>query len=471
MAPTPRKSYPALGIELEGQGTAFYPGDTIIGKIHRRAPIVSAEARIDLAFHGRTKSKMVVKRGDNRHTYRGRFTLLHQTQSVFAGPVHIPEGNPNQQEWPFALQIPQNIDARLFPQQYDAKQSFIPIDPAYVGDQPLPASFYSGWGSREGFIEYYIEATLRFQRKGSWDEMTATMPIHILAFNPNPPIVDFHLQCIARPGSVCTQRLVPGMENAELSKTEKMKKFFGTKSVPAFFFKLDVSVPSVIQLGHYPIPVLMRLTPNWPNTSEIIRNVQQKPNLISFKATLESWCDIRCDGYFRAHETDWKEKLDLQSEAYGGRRVTVEIPCSDKASRIDVGKALNLRIGGHTGTSSAFHDFTTFNVSLSHQLSWTAKCEIAGEDWTIHGSQPVKVLPQTSDGRPGGFTQSQSATAQMAESWMVPPAEVEPPPTFAEVERDDKKQRNAKTSGEGVGSSSRSGQGNLDDFGYPKEKR
>jgi hypothetical protein len=261
------------------------------------------------------------------------------------------------------------------------------------------------------------------------------------------------------------------MENAELSTTEKMKKFFGTKSVPAFFFRLDVSLPSVIQLGHDPIPVLMRLIPNWPNTSEIIRNVQQKPTLISFKATLESRCDIRCDGYFRAREADWKEKLELQSEAHGGRRVTVEIPFSEKGSPVDVGKALDLRIGGHAGTSLAFHDFTTFNVSLSHQLSWTAKCEIAGEGWTIHGTQPVKVLPQTSDGRPGGFAQSQSAKTQRAESWMVPPAEVEPPPTFAEVERDDKKQgiANAQAVGEGVGTSSKNGQEDYSD--YPKEKQ
>jgi hypothetical protein len=220
--------------------------------------------------------------------------------------MHIPEGSPKQKEWPFALQIPQNIDSRLFPQQYDAKKSFTRIDPAYVGNQPLPASFYGkdrqvskrlnnkrryqtrhlntmnvasyydGLGSKEGFIEYYIEATLRFQRKGSWHEVTATMPIQILAFNLNPPVVDFHLQRTPRWGSVYTQRLVPRMENAELSTNEKMKKLFGAKSVPAFFFRLDVSLPSVLQLGHDRIPVLMRLIPNWRITSEIIQNVQSK---------------------------------------------------------------------------------------------------------------------------------------------------------------------------------------------------
>lgn len=91
------------------------------------------------------------------------------------------------------------------------------------------------------------------------------------------------------------------------------------------------------------------------------------------------------------------------------------------------------------GTSLVFHDFTTFNVSLSHQLSWTARFEIAGEECTLQGTQPVKVLPQTSGRRPGGLTQSRSATAQRAESWMAPPAEMEPLPTFAEVEREDNK--------------------------------
>ncbi|CAG9955264.1 unnamed protein product [Clonostachys rosea f. rosea IK726] len=428
MAPTLSKSQPALGIELEGQRTAFYPGDIIVGKVHRRAPIVCTEARINLAFHGRTKSRMEVKNSNHGGIYRGRFTLLHQAQSVFAGPMHIPEGSPKQKEWPFALQIPQNIDSRLFPQQYDAKKSFTRIDPAYVGNQPLPASFYGkdrqtrhlntmnvasyydGLGSKEGFIEYYIEATLRFQRKGSWHEVTATMPIQILAFNLNPPVVDFHLQRTPRWGSVYTQRLVPRMENAELSTNEKMKKLFGANIL--------------LQAG----------------------------------LRLESWCDIRCDGYVRAHDTNWKEKLYLQSEAYGGRRVAVEIPCSDEAMPVDVGKALNIRIGGHAGTSLAFHDFTTFNVSLSHQLSWTARFEIAGEECTLHGVQPVKVLPQTSDRRPAGLTQPQSAPTQRAESWMAPPAEIEPPPTFAEYAKE-------------LGLQPRVGKKNLDNYGYPKEKQ
>jgi hypothetical protein len=130
---------------------------------------------------------------------------------------------------------------------------------------------------------------------------------------------------------------------------------------------------------------------------------------------------------------------------------------------VDVGKALNIRIGGDAGTSSAFHDFTTFNVSLSHQLSWTARFEIAGEECTLHGVQPVKVLPQTSDRRPAGLTQPQSAPTQRAESWMAPPAEIEPPPTFAEVERDDKNQRNAhaQTVRKGAGTSAKSGQKEL----------
>lgn len=139
-------------------------------------------------------------------------------------------------------------------------------------------------GRQRGLHRIYIEAILRFQRKGSWHEVTAMMPVQILAFNPNPPVVDFHLQCTSRWGSVCTQRLVPGMENAELSKTEKMKKLFDARSVPAFCFRLNVSLPSVIQLGRDPIPVLMRLIPNWTNTSEIIRNVRQKSDSCRFQS-------------------------------------------------------------------------------------------------------------------------------------------------------------------------------------------
>lgn len=196
MTPTLRKSLPALGIELEGQRTAFYPGDIIIGKVHRSVPIVCTEARIDLAFHGRTKSRMEMTNSNHDGIYRGRFTLLHQTQGVFTGPMHIPEGSPKQKEWPFALQVPQNIDSRLFTRQYEARKSFIPTDPAYVGNQPLPASFYGrergesrrlpnnrtcqtrylktrdapvfydGWGDKEGFIEYTSRLSFVFRERG-----------------------------------------------------------------------------------------------------------------------------------------------------------------------------------------------------------------------------------------------------------------------------------------------------------------
>uniref|UniRef100_A0A8H7TSR9 Arrestin-like N-terminal domain-containing protein n=1 Tax=Bionectria ochroleuca TaxID=29856 RepID=A0A8H7TSR9_BIOOC len=431
MPSTYAKSNHDLGVQVERSN--YFPGDTVIGTIHRRNAMVCPEATVDVVLRGRTKSKMVVRRNNNSHTYRGRFTLLNSGQKVFQGPVHIPEGAGEPQQWGFAINIPTNIDARLFPQQYDAAESYIPIDPASVGQMPLPASFSSGYGRREAFIEYYIEATIRYQRKGSWHTETAVVPIPVAPLNPNPPVADFNLLGRRIQQSVSSQRLVPGMENVELSKKEKMKKFFGSSSVPRFAFSLELAAPRLLQIGNSPIPFSMRIVPFWSATTELIRDVPQKAKLVTFRATLETHCRIRCEGVFRPHEAYWDDELDLQSEGFGDRPLSVEIPCAiGDTPPVDVGGVIRLRLPA-TGVSPGF---TTFNVRVSHTLSWKAKLEIAGESFTARAAQQVVVIPASS----AGANEQVGLDGEMTQSWIVPPDEMAPPPSFAEAQREDAKQ-------------------------------
>ncbi|CAG9993110.1 unnamed protein product [Clonostachys byssicola] len=428
MPSTLAKSNHDLGVQVERSN--YLPGDTVVGTVHRRNAMVCPEATVHVVLHGRTKSKMVVRRNNNSHTYRGRFTLLNSGQKVFQGPVHIPEGVGEPQQWGFALTIPTNIDARLFPQQYDAAESYIPIDPASVGQMALPASFSSGYGRREAFVEYYIEATIRYQRKGSWHTETAVVPIHVTPLNPNPPVADFNPLGRRIQQSVSTQRLVPGMENAELSKKEKMKKFFGSSSVPRFAFNLEVSAPRLLQISNSPIPFPMRIVPMWSATTELIRDVPQKARLVTFRVTLEAHCNIRCEGVFRPHEAHWEDELDLQSEGFGGRPLSVEIPCAiGNTPPVDVGSVIRLRLPARVSPG-----FTTFNVRVSHRLSWKAQLEIAGESFTVRGTQEVVVIPASSAGSNG------QVDGETAQSWIVPPDEIAPPPSFAEAQREDSKQ-------------------------------
>ncbi|VUC36319.1 unnamed protein product [Clonostachys rosea] len=437
MPSTIAKSNYNLGVQVER--STYVPGDTVVGTIQRRNAMVCPEATIEVVLHGRTKSKMVVRRNNNSHTYRGRFTLLNLGQKVFRGPVHIPEGVGQSQQWGFAITIPTNIDARLYPAQYDAGESYIPIDTQSVSQMTLPASFSSGYGRREAFVEYYIEATIRYQRKGSWSMETAVVPIHVAALNPNPPIVDFDLLSRGYQQSVSSQRLVPGMEAAELSKKDKMKKFFGSSSVPRFAFSMQVAAPKILQISNSPIPFSMRVVPSWPATTELIRDVPQKAKLVTFRATLETYCNIRCEGLFRPHEAHWSDQLDLQSDGFGDRPLSVEIPCAigNNTPPLDVGSTIHLRL-----PSSSSQGFLTFNIQVGHRLSWKAKCEIAGESFTVRGAQEVHVIPASNG---GGNEQQQfvpqpaPVDGENAQSWIVPPDEMAPPPSFAETQMEDKK--------------------------------
>ncbi|CAH0053793.1 unnamed protein product [Clonostachys solani] len=459
MPSTYAKSNHNLGVQVERSN--YLPGDAVVGTVYRRNAMVCPEATIEVVLHGRTKSKMVVRRNNNNHTYRGRFTLLNSRQRVFQGPVHIPEGVGEQQQWGFAITIPTNIDARLFPQQHDARESYIPIDSGSVSQMALPASFNSLYSRREAFVEYYIEATIRYQRKGSWSMETAVAPIHVVTLNPNPPIADFNLLSRRYQQSVSSQRLVPGMEGAELSRKEKMKKFFGSSSVPRFAFNLEVGVPKLLQIGNYPIPFSMRVVPSWPATTELIRDVPQKAKLVTFGATLETYCNIRCEGLFRPHEAHWCQKSDLQSQGFGYRPLSVEIPCAiGNTSPVDVGGVIRLRL-----PSSSSQGFTTFNVKVTHRLSWKAKCEIAGESFTTRGTQDVLVIPACSVGlneQVGSAPQPVPVDGEMVQSWIVPPDETAPPPSFAEAQKEDGNQGASDKGGSNKGGSEIAGSSKAD---------
>ncbi|VUC33405.1 unnamed protein product [Clonostachys rosea] len=419
-----------LGIETDR--TTYRPGDTVSGVIYRANSIVSTEATIDAVFHGRTKSYIDYRSGDVTYTYKGKFALFRQEKQIFQGPLHIP--SKDRQQWPFSFTIPTNIDARLYPGDYKPKLSYIPIDADSVGKRELPPSFSVSAGGAKGTIEYLLEATLKSEGQGSSSTEKAVLPIRLINVDPNPPISDFDFEISSHADTVCSQRLVPGKENAELSTSDKMKKFFGTSSVPVLAFNLEVKVPKVVQLSDSPIPVYMRVIPNWSETSESIRNAPQKAKLASFKASLKYEFDVVGSDSGDPYTDYASEKVELLNDEVGNE--AVEIPCTtgDKPPPADIGSAIRLRLG-----DKALPNVSTFNIKTTTQkLSWKASCKIANESFSASGSNEVTILPASIDQPP---------------SWMVPPDDV-PPPSFADVQRQDEKKGFSVSSSE-----------------YPKEKQ
>ncbi|KAL6869361.1 hypothetical protein ACO1O0_000686 [Amphichorda felina] len=446
MPATLKQVSPQLSIEFEGGQDTFAPGDTIIGRVYRRAHVVTPDAQIKISLHGRAKSKVVVGSSNNRQTYRSRFALIDPNKSsqvIFSGPLHI--GMSERHSWRFAITIPTHWDHLVTNTQLDG--AFVPDDPQLP---PTVSTVSASSTGTEGFVEYYLQANLRVRGAKDKGVHEAIMPFNIYRYLEGPPTVDFKLK--KTPLSqhfVQTQRLIPGMEDAELSRSQRMKKFFGTSSIPSMGFRLEVNVPGVIQLeSPETVPFWLRVTPLWGRTSEVVRNVPQMVKVTGLTLKIRQIADVQGEGTFRWHTKD--STSDMSISLTGTlRKKTLEFLSTDNCPPIDIGRALGLRIGpnGAIGPRTLAPNpilspnITTFNFKISHRLKWSLTLEVAGEMIELShqgvGTDVVVLLPSDPSG--GTFTAPPLAT-ERSESWIRPPKDEEPPPSFAEVQKQDEKE-------------------------------
>ncbi|KAG5795640.1 hypothetical protein H9Q69_005319 [Fusarium xylarioides] len=387
---------PALGIRLEGNQRSYSPGDTIIGCVYRKSPIVSPDSSVTISLSGRAKSKIVIHRASTNSTasYRGCFNLIPESacsQKIFQGPLHIESGG-DEQTWPFAITLP---------------KSHSTID-LYTGET-------------EGFVEYFVKATLRATAKGHVDMTEAVLPFNVINLSPDPPVADFGLKGSRSRQTMSSYRLVPGMEDVKLSFSQKMKQSFSTSSVPEFVYNLLVDVPTVIQLENpTPIPFKLRVVPDLNATSEIIRQIPQKVKLTSVSMRIVSSTEVISEGTLFSQTNEKREEVDLCDESAINRiQGDIYVPCTDEEPPLDIGAILGLRLeqlrpgSAHRPSSLAKLNptFTTYNIRHSHRLTWKVIGEIAGERFSALGAVPLKILmPSDERGR-----LSEKDSAQMVE--------------------------------------------------------
>ncbi|KAF5564211.1 hypothetical protein FPHYL_4831 [Fusarium phyllophilum] len=451
----------ALGIRLEGNQRSYSPGDTIIGCVYRKSPVVSPDSSITISLSGRAKSKIVIHQTNTTHTYRGRFTLISESacsQKIFQGPLHIENGG-DEQTWPFAITLPKYVDPRRL-QGGSQDQSFLPLGAI---DHVLPSTYtLRALGNTEGFIEYFVKATLRVTGQGRIDMTEATFPFNVINLSPDPPVANFGLRGSRNRQTMSSYRLVPGMEDVKLSFSQKMKQSFSTSSVPELVYDLLVDVPTVIQLENpTPIPFKLRVVPDWDGTSEIIKRVPQKVKLSSVSIRIVSSTEVICEGTMFPHRKEKREEIDLCAESAISRlQGDIYIPYKDEGPPIDIGNLICLRLEqlrpGSPHRPSRLTKlnptFTTYNIRHSHRLSWKVVGEIAGERFSALGAVSLKILmPSDERGRLGQKASVQraetepvfdgapgSSQLQRNEPWIQPPDEDDAPPSFTEVVEEDK---------------------------------
>lgn len=262
----------------------------------------------------------------------------------------------------------------------------------------------------EGYVEYYLQATLQIYSTKPGKARFATLPLFVRTPSPDPPIADFLLQAQRydrrrrRPYKFMSYRLVPGLEDIKPSLLQKAQRLLRWKSVPSLGVEFEVEAPRVIQLEHpSPIPFCIRAIPVWERTSEIIHDVPQLIKLDSVSLKIIAGTDVLGMGSFQPRHAGARDKTLLSGYTNVEGRECY-LPFSPDDPPLDIGELIDLRVGyngsiGGTspGTGRLYPAFTAFNIRYgAHTLHWCIRVSLAGEKKKIYGSQAVEVLPASS---------------------------------------------------------------------------
>ncbi|EFQ30169.1 hypothetical protein CGRA01v4_00449 [Colletotrichum graminicola] len=430
----------------------LHGGSVVEGQVIRRLHIVAPSATVVVRLHGRAKAKLSVDRGNNdKSHYRGRFDFWPGEavcEVLHRGPIHIAPGAGEHQAWTFTLTLPTYTDGRYInaTRSSSARQAcFLPLadGAGEIPGTPLPGSFYldcRGFSkSWHAFVEYWIEAELSVQGKGP--VARAVLPIKVFSPpTPAPPISDFGLARRTISGCVTSQRLFPGMEEAQLSLKQKTHKFFGSSKVPAFHFTLDVRSPTVIQMGNdTSIPFLLQLRPDGERTTDAIRDVPQTVTIQSMKLEIQSRDEVICPGTLSPHEVGGTlTKCIARIDGFYPQRHKIVMSSGPKEEPLDLGAVLNLRVdalgrvlhGGGEWRESTGREvlptFVTYCIKIQHTLHWKMQLSMAGESWRCQGAQRLLILAPCEDMASGRVETS----AMAALSLVPPPPVVEEAPAY-----------------------------------------
>ncbi|GKT61394.1 integral membrane protein [Colletotrichum tofieldiae] len=413
-----------LSIQLHDPQPLLYGGSIILGHVVRKSSIVTPLATVLVRLLGRAKAEVTINEGEyGSRQCRSCFNFWPDsaiTEVIHEGPIQVAPSGSENQSWAFTLALPTHTDARSFDSflgDSERKACFLypggKVDSAAgIPEQLLPGSFFFGHDSGKefhGLVEYWIEAELVVQGKGSIAK--ATLPIKV-AVPPTlaPPISDFGLVKREMSGSVSSQRLLPGMECAELTFKQKTQKLFGSSKVPKFHYTLNVQYPTIIQMGsNASIPFLLHISPDKESTTSVIKDVPQTVTINNMQLELHSITGIRCPGTPEPEEASKTHKALLATisslyPANAQNIVNVVLPSGPEEEPLDLGAVLDLRLddlGRVLHGTTMWRDylgikilptFVSYCVRVEHLLRWDVCLSVAGETWKCGGIQKILVL-------------------------------------------------------------------------------
>ncbi|KAJ5728705.1 uncharacterized protein N7483_003213 [Penicillium malachiteum] len=290
-----------LKVEIAApQGWTFAAGDSIIGTVTRRSPVVTPDATLRLILKGHlevidrnaTSMGPDLSMGPHHHHMPSissravdRQLWIPKTQVLFQGPLHLSEATDEPISWPFEFHIPDSPDIPT--RDRETKKQMLPSEYEALVSGPLPGSFScSGQSVRSSFfIEAYLEAELKYTHGG---------------------------------------------------------KPFTWKSIPRFDYRVYISAPQTIHLNDSAIlPLKLRFSQ--PETPSKGKEYLPEVRLVTCKMSIVSKTMVYVDGSPANSPYDIERQThELGLEKAFESTEAVPFPWSEKAEPVDIGNIFQL---------------------------------------------------------------------------------------------------------------------------------
>ncbi|KAJ5721677.1 uncharacterized protein N7483_009611 [Penicillium malachiteum] len=392
----------------------------------QHVPIGDDAFKFDLAalqtgvMHPEMSSSAIYSSDKTYHHYRDDWRLFELGEFVIhKGPLHLAEGTDEVLSWPISVTIPLE-PSQTCRQGHIQDASFVPLEADHPAHHTLPGSFYShgedfGSDESEDLVEYFLQAKLRYEKGHKQFDFgnhhrdhEAVRPIYLRHPIPHDDFIGIP-KMFTGMNTVVSQRLLPGMEEADLSFKQNFQKFFHSSKVPRFQYTLRFTVPTALHLDDpTPLPIQLEIQLDPTGTSDSIKDVDQNIQIREIKVSIRSQTDDRAPGDWNlsGHNNEYHDKTNLNLERlFAELESPLVIHTGKRNEPIHIGNVFQLTLhryglksrnrslqGSDFCKYGIQPSFLTYNIRHHHMMEWKISLSIAGEDTSHKYSLPVQVI-------------------------------------------------------------------------------
>lgn len=396
---------PGLHIVLDREHRSFTPDEQVRGIVELISTKDVAIGTVIIRLCGRSITKIWSASGQSRAQFEGLSILFDNQKELYSGHYTHRAGT---YSWPFFLAIPGQVDHNLSsPNDMHAEEHSHPDLEAL----PVVANIRDSRAGKEleATIEYSLEAVMTSPKgKRSMSKFPILISSDIPSIDLNDPTRRVgQTQDI----SIRTRRLLPDHHPSQVSLLQRSKGLFKSSTTPSFSFEVDVSHPSVLQIGsHEGIPFIIGVRPltDSSRTSMIPSQMTfyryPSVTILSVNVVLQARTDTSCPTLVGTTSAEKESKVTLLSRQNLDHRLIMRSLASDQKTGAPAETIASINLGSEYNMRPAAwenikHDqdalvpsFRTANICHSHTLTWEVEICCAGEKRSIRSKPSQSVI-------------------------------------------------------------------------------